>query len=200
MFAGDVALIGGDQPFTIGLLRNRRHRGVAVDSGAALARTLCQRLCQVSGLDIAIFWMLDRADHALSVTERPDVLDLLRRQEVHVHADGAGNACIVLIFVHPVLRRREPNVGHLRKADVQLCLRLKARVKPDRILVQFADRIAEVEQRQQTGGMPSRPGCQFFAFQKDDIGPAQFCKVIKRADAHHATANDHCTRCRFHTF
>ena len=200
VFTGDVALIGRDQPFTIGLLRDRRDRGVTINRGAALPCALCQRLCQICGLDIAIFRMLDRADHTLRVTQRPDFLDLLGRQEVHIHADGAGNACIILIFVHPVLRRRKPDVGYLRKADIQLCLCLKARVKPDRILVQFADRIAEVEQRQQTGCVPSRAGGQFLALQKNNIGPSKLSEVIQRANAHHAAANDHCTRCRFHTF
>ena len=77
MLAGDIALIGGHQPFAIGLLRDRRDGGIAINGSAALARTLGQRLRQISGLDIAVVGVLDGANHAVHIGERPDVLHLI---------------------------------------------------------------------------------------------------------------------------
>ena len=52
--------------------------GVAVDLGAAAARALGQGLGQVGGLDVAVVGMLDGAEHAVGLAERPDLLHLLR--------------------------------------------------------------------------------------------------------------------------
>ena len=60
------------------------------------------------------------------------------------------------------------------ETDVLAGLRLQRLVKVHRILVQLADRIAHVEQRQQAGGVPGRPGRQFRALDQHGIGTSLF--------------------------
>ncbi len=198
MFAGDVALVGRDQPFAARKLGDRGHSGVAVEGRAALPRALGQRLRQVGGLDIAVVGVLDRAEDAVGVTQRPDRLDLGGGEEADVDTERAGDAGIVAILVHPVGRRRQADVADLRKAGVEAGLRLQRGIEADRILVKLADRIAEVEQGQQAGGVPGRARGEFLALEEDAVGPAELRQVVQRADPHDAAADDHCPCCRFH--
>ena len=78
VLAGDVALVGLDQPFAGGFLLDAGDRGVAIDFSAAIARTLGERLGEIGGLDIAVIGMLDGADDAVRLAERPDFLELLQ--------------------------------------------------------------------------------------------------------------------------
>ena len=198
MLAGNVALIGGHQPFAIRLLADPGHHRVPVNRRPALPRPLGQRLGQIGRLDIAIVRMLDRPQHTVGVAQRPDRLDLIRGEEIHVDANRPRDTGIIMIFVHPVGGRRQPDVGHLREADIQPGFCRQCGIQPDRILVQLADRVAEVEQWQQPGGMPGRPRGQFLPLDQHHVGPAEFGQMIKRADADHAAA-DHHRPCRtFH--
>ena len=83
------------------------------DLGAAVARALGERLGEVGGLDIAVVGMLDRADDAVGLAERPDLLDLLGRQDVDLDADRLGDAGIVHELVPAVLGAGEADVGDL---------------------------------------------------------------------------------------
>ena len=71
-----------------------------------LPRAFRQRLGKVCWLDITIIGMLDRADDAVHIGKRPNILDLIRRQDIYINANGAGNARIIKIFIHAVLGRR----------------------------------------------------------------------------------------------
>ena len=110
VLAGDVALVGLDQPFAGRLLLDADDRGVAVDFGAAIARPLGQRLGQVGGLDIAVIGMLDGAEDAVGLAERPDFLQLLRRELVDLDADRLGDARIIHELVPAVLGAGETDV------------------------------------------------------------------------------------------
>ena len=110
MLARDVALIGRDQPFAIRLLRDTGNRRVAINRAPALPRALCQCLSQIGRLNIAIIGMLNRAQHTIHIGQRPDVLDLTRRQEIDINTNRSRNPCIIMIFIHTVFCRRQPNV------------------------------------------------------------------------------------------
>ena len=194
MLSCDLALVSGHHPLAIALLRDRGDGGVAIDRGAALARALGQCLRQVSGLDIAIIRMLDRAQNAVRLGQRPDVLDLVWRQEFDIDADRLGNARIILVLIHAVLAGRQTDVRDAAKADVQLRLGFQRGVEIDRILVQLADRIGQVEQGQQPRRMPCRARGQLLALNQNHIRPAQFGQMVQRRYAHH-TAADHYHAC-----
>jgi hypothetical protein len=80
---------------------------------AALPRAFGQRLGQIGGLDIAIFWMLNGPNHPVRIAQRPDLFDLFGSQEIHIYPNGPGDACIILIFIHPIAGGGEANIGHL---------------------------------------------------------------------------------------
>ena len=54
----------------------------------------------------------------------------------------------------------------------------------------LADRVGQVEERQQARRMPGRAGGQLLALDQDDIGPALLGQVVERRDADHAAADD----------
>src|SRR5271155_3445667 len=119
VLADDVALVGHDLPFAAWNPLDRDHGRVAVDLSPAFARGPRKRLRQVGWLDIAVLEVLDRADDSLDVAERPDLLDLLRRQELHLDADRRGDAGVIMIFVHPVAGAGEADVRDLAQANVE---------------------------------------------------------------------------------
>ena len=193
MFAGDFAFVGDDAPVVVSTvdLLNRGHRGVAVNFRAKIARAFCQRGGQIAGLNVAVLGVLNRADQSLGVAHRPDLADLLRREEIDGDADGFADAGVVAVFVHAVLGASEADVADLAKPDRLAGLALQILVEPHRILVEFADRVTHVEKRQQPGGVPGGAGSQFLALHQHDITPALFGKVVERARADHAAADDH---------
>ena len=198
MLAGDLALIGGDLPLPAGKLSDRRHRGLAIDGRAAVPRAPRQSLGQVCRLDIAVRRMLDRADDAVDLAQRPDRLDLFGREEVDVYADRPRHTGIIPVLVHPVLGPGEAYIAHITEADVQFRLRLEGRIEAHGILVQLPDRIAEVEQRQETRRVPGRAGGQLLALQEHAVGEAELGQVIEGRHPHHAPADDDCARVCFH--
>ena len=115
MLADDLALVGDDLPFAARRAFDRGDGRVAVDLAAAFARAPRQRLRQIGGLDIAVLRMLDRADDAVGVAERPDLLDLLGRQELHLDADRRRDARVILIFVEAVRVRARRMLETWRK-------------------------------------------------------------------------------------
>ena len=157
MLACDLALVGGDFPLAGGGAGDTCHRSVAVDFGAAVARAARQRLGQVGRLDIAVTRMADGTNQPFGVAERPDVLHLLRGEEVHINADGARDTGILPVFVHPVLGLGEADVGDIAEADIHAGFFLKLLIELHGIFMNLADRVGHVEQRQQACGVPCRP-------------------------------------------
>ncbi len=194
MLGGDLALVGGDLPQPVVELLDGGDRGVAVDRGAAVACALGQRLGQVGGLDVAVIGVLDGAEQALGLAERPDFLDLFRRQDVDLDADRLGNAGIIHVFVPAVLGAGETDVGDLREADIHAGFLLQFLVELDRVFVDLADRIAHVEQGQQAGGVPGRARRQLLALDEHGIVPAFLGQVVERGNPYHAPADDDCAR------
>src|ERR1700683_5071266 len=72
-------------------------------------------------------------------------------------------------IVEAVLRARQTDIGDLAKADILAGLGLQRLVELDRVLVQLAVRIADVEQRQKTCCMPGGAGGEFLALDQDNV-------------------------------
>ena len=199
VLADDVALVGDHLPFAALKPLDRGDGGMTVDLAAAVAGRARQRLGQVGGLDVAVLRMLDRADDSVDVAQRPNVLDLGRRQELHLDAaDRRGDAGIIIVLVEPVAGAREADVGHLAQADVEARLLFERLVESDRIFVDLPDRITEIEQGQKPGRMPGRAGGQLLAFDENAVGPTLLDEMVERRDADHAPADHHRPRMRSH--
>ena len=192
--ADDLALVGDDLPLAGGQLLDGADGGVAVDGGAAVASAAGQRLGQVGGLNIAVLGMLDRAENAVGLAERPDLLQLCGRQQPDRHTDRLGDAGIVHVLVPAVPGARQPDIGDVREADIHAGFFLQLAIEAHGIAVQLADGIAHVEQRQQAGGVPGGAGSQFATLDQDAVGPALAGQMIERRHADHAAADDHCPR------
>src|SRR5271157_2260000 len=143
--------------------------------------------------------MLDRADDPLDIAERPNVLDLLRRQKPHLDpADRRGDPGVITIFIHPVACAREADVRNLSEPNVEACLRFERLVERDGIFVDLPHGIAEVEQRQQPGRMPGRAGGELLALDEHTVRPALPDEMVERRDPDHAPADYNRPRMRSH--
>ena len=172
VLANDVAFVGRNLPFAAWLPLDRDHGRLAVDLSPEFARRPRKRLRKIRRLDIAVLGMLDRADDSVDVAERPDLLDLLRGQELDLDADRGGDSGVIVIFVHPVAGAREADVGDLAQADVEAGLFLERPIEADRIFVDLPDRIAEIEERQEARRVPGRARRQLLALDENAVAPA----------------------------
>jgi hypothetical protein len=113
MLAGDIAFIGLDQPLAIWLLHESQNRCLAMDLRPQITCADGHGLGNVCGLNIAVARMLDGADQAIGLAQRPDFLDFVRTQACDFDADGLGNRGGLELFVHPVLVHGQANVADL---------------------------------------------------------------------------------------
>ena len=199
MFAGDVALVGDDLPLPARESSDRGHGGMAIDFAATLTSAARQRLGEVCRLDVAILRMLDRADDPVDIAKRPDVLDLLRSEELHLDpADRRGDPGVIAVFVHPIAGASKTDVGNLAQPDVEASLLLERLVKGDGIFVDLPHGVAEIEERQQAGRMPGRAGGELLALDEHAIRPAFLDEMIEGRNSDHAPANHDRPRMRPH--
>jgi hypothetical protein len=178
--------------------------GLFVDLGAAAAGAFAQRHGEVGRGNVAVIGVIQRADDVRRVAavaelgEGPEVADFLRRNDLEGHADGVGGTAVLLVLVHAIAIGGETEVAGDVEAHVLAGLGGEALVQVHGVLVQLADRVTHVEQRQQACGMPGGTGCQFGALQEHHVGPSLQCEVVQRADADHAAANDYDAGMSFH--
>ncbi len=180
VLAGDLPLVSGHLPLPGRGATDGGDAGLAIDGGPALPGTGGEGLGQIGGLHVTVIRVLDRAHQIVGVAQRPDLLHLLRCQLPDIDTNGLRHACILQVFVHAFLRGREADVGNPPQADVLARLLLQLSVLANRVLVNLADGIGQVEQRQQSGSMPGGAGCQFVPLQQHHIGPALLRQVIQR--------------------
>ena len=154
MLAADVASGGLDQPIAA-LALNGRHPGLADDFRPLGAGAPGQGLGEVRRLNVAVVGVADGAHQAVNVAQGPEVAHLVRFQKLHPHADGAGGGRVLTVLVHALLAHSQADVADLPEADVLTGFSLKLLIQVDRILVNLADAVAHVEQRQQPRRVPS---------------------------------------------
>ena len=95
-------------------------------------------------------------------------------------ADRPRDAGVVHVLVPAIPGPREADVGDLAEADILSGLGLERLVEADRVFVDLADRVGEVEERQQPGRMPGRARGQLLPLDENDVGPALPGEVIER--------------------
>ena len=162
----------------------------ALDHHAALTGTFGHRLSDISGVNVAIFGVVDRAFQVVCLDQRPTLADLLWREPFVFHAASLGSGGIEHIFVHTLLRLRHAQVANHGEACVQAGFFFQCLVEIDRILVNMGGRIAHVEKRQQTSGVPGRARGQLVTFQQHHVFPARFREVVGNRGSDGATADD----------
>ena len=198
VLAGDVALGGLDDPLQALAALDAGDLGLLVDLGAVLAGALGQGHGDVDRRDMAVGRVPERADQAVHGGERPELLDLLDADQVALDADGLGRALVVAVLVHAVAVGRQAQVAGVVEAHGLAGLGLQLLVELDRVLVELADAVAHVEERQQAGGVPGRAGGQLGPLEQDHVVPALLGQVIEDADAVDAAADDNHAGMAFH--
>jgi hypothetical protein len=204
VLAGDVALGRGQPPLAARRARGAGDGGLLVDLRAAVARALPERHRQIGRRDVTVVRVVQGADDVrrvaavAEVDERPQLLDLARRDHLEGHADRIGRAAVLLVLVHPCPAGGEAQVAGHVEADVLTGLRGQALVQVDRVLVQLPDRIAHVKERQQAGGVPGGARRELGALEQHDVGPALLRQVIERGHADDPAADHHHPGMRLH--
>ena len=189
--AGDVAPCRLHQPLAGGGALDPRDLGVAVDLRPPIARALRQRLGHIHRRDVAVVGMEEGAHQAVEVAERPERADLVGADQLEGDADGVRRAAIVAVLVHPLPVGGEAEVAGAVEAHRLPGLRLELLVEVDRVLVQLADAVAHVEERQQAGGVPGGACGELGLLDQHDVGPAELRQMVEHAAADDAAADHH---------
>ena len=135
VFTGDIVLVRVNDPLAIRLLGNADDRGVAIDLAAMVASAAGHGLGDVGWLNIAIPGMHDTAYQAFGVAEGPDILDFIRGQEIHLHAEGRRYAGILVVLIHAVLVHSEADIANLAQPRVQARFFLQGLIQLHRVAV-----------------------------------------------------------------
>ena len=189
--AGDVAPRGLHQPLAGAGALDAGDLGVAVDLRPPVARALCQCLGHVHRRDMAVVGVEEGAYQPLQVAERPEVADLVGADQLEGDADGVRRAAVVAVFVHPLLVGGEPEVAGAVEAHRLPGFRLQLLIEVDRVLVQLADAVAHVEERQQPGRVPGGACGELGLLDQHDVGPAELRQMVEHAAADDAAADHH---------
>ena len=107
---------------------------------------------------------------------------------------------VVHELVPAILGARETDVRADGEADILPGLGFERLVERDRVFVDLPDRVAHVEERQQTGRMPGRAGGELLSLHQHDVRPALFGEMVERRDADDAASDHHDARMGFHFF
>ena len=99
---GDFAFVCGDQPFAIGLLRQRSDAGVAAYGAAQKPCFARQGLRQLRGVDIAIERVPQRALQVVGFNQRVAVFEVRGRENFVFQAIGLGHAFDMVELVHAI--------------------------------------------------------------------------------------------------
>ena len=127
----------------------------------------------------------------VEVAERPEVADLVGADQLEGDADGVSRAAVVAVFVHPLLVGGEPEVAGAMEAHRLPGLFLQLLIEVDRVLVQLADAVAHVEERQQPGRVPGGACGELGLLDQHDVGPAELRQMVEHAAADDAAADHH---------
>jgi hypothetical protein len=204
VLGGDFALVGGEMPFARRGLLHGGDFGLFVDLGAAAAGAFAQRHGEIGRGNVAVIGVIQRANDIRRVAA---VAELGQGPESRTSLGPMtwkGTPMVLAVpqyFWYSSMRSRiggETQVAGDVEAHVLAGLGGEALVQVHGVLVQLADRVAHVEQRQQARGMPGGTGRQFGALQQHHVGPSLQCEVVQRADADHAAANDYDAGMSFH--
>ena len=196
VLADDITRLGLDLPLAARQLLEAGHLGVAIDLGAHVPGTLGECLGNVGRRNVAVVGIVDAAEQVRARRHQgPELLNLLRSQDLGVNTLGLGDAGIAQVLVHAVAAVGDPQLAALVEADRLACLGLQSFIDFDGLGDDPAEAVAEAVERQKTRGMPGRARRQFGPLQQDDVGPAAFCQAIENigADAP-ATNHDHTRR------
>ena len=188
--AFDPAMLGHDATNAPVLDIDRKNRRVLEDLDARHARTLGECLRHVGGIGLAVGRQERRPHHIVDLHQRPEILRLLRAQQMHFETEGMCG-CRLPLDLGPAF-----GVAGKPQAPVHLPARAEAGflfecvVECDRVTEQLRNVGAGPQLADKTGRMKGCAGGQLLAFEQNRIGPAQLSQVIGCRAADDSAADD----------
>ena len=189
--AGDVALGRLHRPLAVRALGDGGDFGAAVDLGAGRTGADGQRLGHVGRGDVTVVGMEQRAHQALGLAERPQLGDFFGPDHLEGHADRIGGTTVLAVLVHALGLGGKAQIAGLVETHRLPGFGLEPLIEVDRVLVQLADRVAHVEERQQARGVPGRAVGEVGLLDQHRVRPPQLGEVIEDAAANDAAADHH---------
>ena len=168
MLAADAAFGGRNDPLII-VAADAGHFGVLLDFGTIHPGAFGHGHGDINGCDVAVGRVPERANEIMHGGQRPQFFDLINTNQMAFHADRLGGALIVAVFIHPVIVAGQPQVAIDVKTHCLPGFCFQLLVQLDRILVQLANRIGHVEERQESGRVPGRACSQFGALEQNAV-------------------------------
>ena len=101
-FAGNIAILGVDNPFTVGLLRQSGDLGVLIDFGAEFFGSQAHSLGNAVGIDISVVRPVKSAQEAFDVHHRVQFRDFIRRHPRYVQSQTSIHAVHVAQLIHSI--------------------------------------------------------------------------------------------------
>ena len=158
--------------------------------GAVHPRTLGQRLRDVGWAGLSVGRQEGCAHQIVHRHERPHLLDLIGREEMHFHAEALCRGRQPLVLGPPVLIAGQPQAaGHFPSRGKAGFL-VELLVEIDRIFEHLCDRGGRAQLADKPRGMPRRSGRQLVLLQQHHIRLVIACQVIGGGTADNA-ATDH---------
>ena len=151
------------------------------------------------GVDIAFAVGPHASEHPLHIDDGAAGLDFLRRHQADViNPDGLETAVRRLQPLPALRGRSDMNAAGHMHPDGLAGFALDLLQKVDRIGLEQRHIRVGVESMKTAGGVPGRASGQNGALHQRDVGPTQFCQMVKNRSTDDASADDNDAIVRFH--
>ena len=154
------------------------------------ARALGERHGDVGGRGLAVGRQEGRADDVVDLHQRPQILRLLRRQQMHLEPERGGGGRLALHLGPALGIAGEPQAAVPLPAGREAGLLLERVIERDRVAEQLGDVGARAQLADEPGGMPGRAGGQLAPLEQQHVGQAHLAEMIGHRAADDAAADD----------
>ena len=190
LFASDAALVGDDGAHAPVLDLDFGDLHPFGNGDAVLTRALCQRHGDVGRRGLAVGREESRADDVVDLHQRPQLLRLLRSQEMHLEPEGRGGGRLSP-YLGPALRvAGKPQAPVALPTGGEARLLLEPVIEFDGIAEQLGDVGARAQLSDQPRGVPGRAACQPPTLEQEHVGETHLPQVIGHRTADDAAAYD----------
>ena len=113
MFTSDVTFFRTNQPFVILGTAYRGNSRMTVYFRSHVAGTRSHSLGEVGGLDVSVFWVDDRSNQTIRITERLTFFNAIGAKKFNFNAKRCCNTRVLAILIHAIGLHSQANITHL---------------------------------------------------------------------------------------
>ncbi len=188
--AGDLAPSGAHARHPALLDAKAGDGAVLDDAHAVLPCAAGERLGDVGRVRLAVGRQESGADQVGRVHQRPQILGLGGREQMHLEAEAARGGGLAPELDHAVGIAGKAQAAVALPARRLAGLGLEPLVQLDRVLEQPGDVGVAAQLADEPGGMPGRARGQLVALEQHDVAPAGAGEVVGDRAADDAAADD----------